>query len=833
MTLRRATGFILFLLFNAFAFNTRAAEILADTGSLRVVTGDWAARTTRGIEGQPVSQSVTQDQVRKLIEACQVKEALPFAAQLGDGIARHGWAQFELEPETAKTTVKLRVWGVGGNNPAIQAECSDIDKGIQCRATFSLPDGKFGSEKVNTAENLDRSVYRSLISTEYFVLSQEHFEKQFLESMINLDTTGLEPVRTAYAAHKPVLALYELAEYYRRKTTPAELIKKPADKPASATDPVAEDICRHIFKQGGATVDMGPVIHWSRHPVEVKEWLWNFNNHHHFVQLLDAYLSTRNERYTDEFGAQVADWIVENPAPPYTLTRVATWRNLEAGGRCSRTWPAAFYGFLSSPHFTPQHIQLMLGSLWSHGDYLLKHPAGLRKPNNWSVVDSTGLAAVGAYWPELTGADEWRKTGYERLTNQLRMQVYPDGAQYELAPSYHNKCLADFDIAYQLARDSKTDLPREFAQRLESMYDYLMWIAKPSGLSPTPSDSGALDTRKVLATGAERFNRDDFRYIATSGAQGKAPDGLSHVLAHAGYYAMRSGWDSQALFLFFDGGPLGVSHSHEDKLAFELSAYGRDFLIDPGPYHYTNDQWRQYFVSTAAHSTILIDGLGQNRSSGIELEAPEHPKPIWQSDDTLDFASATYDSGYGPDHLPVTHRRSIVFVKPQVGPKPNKYPGFWIILDEIAGEGTHRVESLFHYAPGLTVTQDADLSVRTTMPEGPNLRITPAPHDGLQAAIITGQETPTIQGWYALGHNDRQPAPVVSYSVTAKLPLTLCTLLHPVSQGEAPTAKLIARGAGPSTYQATVAFVAGSSLDVTFDTANGHSKIDWPTNQAR
>lgn len=801
-------------------------EILAENGDFRVVTGDWAVWATRGLEKEPTPIAASDAALDALVDACQVREVLALGNAFKDGLARFGWAQFEFEPEVVAEGQKLRVWHDGQEGNIIRAEVWDVDTGLRRRARRSAEEGVV-VETIHTPDNLDRSVYRSLISPEYFVLSQEHFQRQFWEEMLDLSHPGLEQVKYAWESRKPALALYELAEYYRRKTVPARLIRKPAASPAAPIDPVAEDICNHVFKQGGKTVDMGPVMDWSRHPVDVAEWLWNFNNHHHFVQLLEGYLATRNERYTDAFVTQMSDWVIQNPAPPYTLTRVATWRNLEAGGRCSKTWPAAFYGFLSSPRFTPQAIQLMLGSLWSHGDYILKHPAGLRKPNNWSVIDSTGLIGVACYWPEFKEAGAWRATGFERLARQLRMQVYPDGAQYELAPSYHAMCLTDFGLAYELARENDFRLPEDFAQRLESMYDYLMWIVKPDGKSPTPSDSGALDVRAILSQGAERFGRADFRYITAAGADGSAPDGTSRVLPYAGYTVMRSGWDADALYLFFDGGPLGVSHSHEDKLNIEVSAYGRDFLIDPGPYHYTNDSWRQYFVSTAAHSTILVDGLGQERAlRRLELEAPEHPEPAFLSRPDMDFVSAVYDAGYGPEGVPVTHRRSIVFVKPRSG-GDSTYPGCWVIFDEVLGEGSHRVESLFHFAPGLRVETDGENGVRTAMSEGANLRILVSSSHSVENNVVEGQEHPVIQGWYARGHT-KEPAPVASFAVTTTLPLTLGTLLLPTDGGVLPHAQMTVEPALHDTLAATIRVDGTPAFRVTIDAPRRSATIDLP-----
>jgi heparinase II/III-like protein len=626
-------------------------------------------------------------------------------------------------------------------------------------------------------ENMDRSTYRSLQSPEAFVLEQEHFQKQFFEEMVDLDYPGLEIARAAHAQGKIALASYELAEYFRRKTEPAAFMVAPDPNPEQTTNPEADDIVRHVFHHHGDTVDMGPHISWSRHILPDSEWLWSFNSHSHFRKLLRAYLATGNEKYAVSFADQMSDWVVQNPAPPYTLTRVAAWRNLEAGARAAQTWPEAFYGFLNSASFRPQHIQLMLGSLWSHGEYIFEHPAGLRKPSNWSVVDSTGLVGVGVYFPEFRESARWRETGYERLSQQLRYQVYPDGAQYELTPMYHIKCLRGFDHAWKLAKEYDLGLPEGFSARFESMYEYLMWIAKPNGRAPAVSDAGQTNLKPLLVQGADRFDRDDMRYFGTGGAAGSAPARSSVFLPHAGYAVMRSGWDTDARYLFFDGGPLGIAHGHEDKLSIVLSAFGRDFIVDRSVHAYTPDQWRHYLVGTAAHSTVLVDRHGQNRSNARkDLEAWDGAGGFWHSDATLDYVRNTYTAGYGAKLIPVRHTRHVIFRKPR----------YWVIIDVLEGDGEHSIETLFQFKPGLKIGMGAGGVATTQEEDGPNLRIVPAASGAAEALIVEGQTEPVLQGWQGLpGTGKVAPAPTLQYARTGPLPLLGAYALIP-SEGRTP-----------------------------------------------
>ena len=59
---------------------------------------------------------------------------------------------------------------------------------------------------------------------------------------------------------------------------------------------------------------------------------------------------------------------------------------------------------------------------------------------------------------------------------------------------------------------------------------------------------------------------------------------------------------------------LNLAHNHNDKLGIELYIDGQAILTDPGSYVYTPlKALRDQFRSVAAHNTIQVDGLEQNR----------------------------------------------------------------------------------------------------------------------------------------------------------------------------------------------------------------------------
>ena len=103
---------------------------------------------------------------------------------------------------------------------------------------------------------------------------------------------------------------------------------------------------------------------------------------------------------------------------------------------------------------------------------------------------------------------------------------------------------------------------------------------------------------------------------------------------------------------YFDGGPFGFAHQHEDKLNLLLHAYGRTLLTEGGNYAYDDSPMRRYALSTRSHNTIRVDGQDQNRRATYRYDDPDLlTRPAgarWRTTAEYDVAEAEYDEGYGP-----------------------------------------------------------------------------------------------------------------------------------------------------------------------------------------
>jgi hypothetical protein len=439
----------------------------------------------------------------------------------------------------------------------------------------------------------------------------------------------------------------------------------------------------------------------------------------------------------------------------------------------SSTWPKSFFGFLVSPSFQTQAIQLMLASMWSHGEHILRFPSGMRFVNNWVIIDSNGLASLGMFFPEFLEAKMWTETGLQRLSEQLDKQVYPDGMQHELATGYHLACMHSFYQAFETAQKTGTSLPENYQTTMEKMFEYIMYVSTPARQVPPTNDANRNDITTWMKQGADLFNRQDMCFVASNGKEGQAPEHTSIQFPWGGHSVMRSDWSPKAWYLFFDAGPTGVSHQHEDKLHIGVSAYGQDFLTDGGKGLYIPDKWRSYFLSSQSHNTVIIDGQGQNRIPDVTTHRADSPiQNRWITNENLDFASGTYDNGYGSQRIPVIHSRYVLFKKKE----------YWLVLDYLIGASTHNFEALYHFTPcDVKINADQN-SVETLFSDGKNIKLTGSATQPLNLKIIQGQENPE-QGWIYT-QSQRMATPTAIFEGQGQLPVLLATVIEPIEENE-------------------------------------------------
>jgi len=642
---------------------------------------------------------------------------------------------------------------------------------------------------------------------------------------LDLEYPGLGPVAEALRRGRTGQAKAALAAYYRSREKPV-----PVPRRSRRIDPdrvrrwVAGTMERR-FRVVGITHDFGAGndIDWFHNATGGDtglafnpEWTWQLNRHSPWYSLAMAYATLKDEAYAREFAFQVSDWARDCARPLSGNVNAAgsAWRTIESGIRMAGSWPMAFFAFRRSPSVDDDTLLDMVKLFVEHAYHLMPE-SRFRSTSNWGTMESNGLFSVGVLFPEFQEAASWRKTAMNRLYGELDKQVYPDGMQIELASGYHQVSLRNMVQPLRLARLNGIAFPDDYLAKLEKMYHFDLYAARPDGRLPAVNDGGRTDVRRYLREGAEFFpERKDFLWMATRGEEGTRPQQTSTAFPYTGYLAMRSGWDLDDLYLMFDVGPYGRGHQHEDKLSLVTYAYGRQHIIDPGNYTYERSKWRSFIKTTFAHNTVVVDGMGQHRRGVRSTYVVQEPLPhTWTSEEAFDYAEGVYEDGYGSENVhPAVHRRRVLFVKPA-----QDNPGYWVVSDLLtpSDDATHRYEALFHLdvSPDSVSVDPRSLRVETHRPTGSNFLIWPCSEPKMVGAVLAGQEEPVLRGWQrgrGRGAERPVPLPVASYTIEAAGVVRTLYVLYPLREGEArPIASVTAVPATGNAIVGRISFADG------------------------
>jgi len=414
------------------------------------------------------------------------------------------------------------------------------------------------------------------------------------------------------------------------------------------------------------------------------------------------------------------------------------------------------------PHDQVQPIELLrvIKSLHDHLAYLeiVTNSHG----GNWPTIGCTGILGTLAVFPVFRDTERFISYCTRTFAEQIDDQVLPDGVQDELTPHYHRCVINNLTNAIRACQALGRSLEERTLAALRKMVHYQQQTNVPDDSAHAAFNDG--DPGVSLAVGPQLVEIGLEDYLSP-------PERLGpELFPYAGVALLRQEQTEGDLYLAFDGGPFGRSHQHEDKLGFWLFAYGRNFIVDPGRHLYDMSEvsYLPHLRTTHAHSTITIDGQGQHSRGRPETWIAREPVPLeWSVSESEVRAAAAYDLGYGEDNaIEAVHRREIVFVQER----------FWIVFDLVEGEGEHRIDSRFQFAPG---PLNLAGSLACTDFDDANLLLWAASDASLDGAKVEeGQENPRA-GWYSSRYGLIEPAPCLHFPVTTRLPFFAATFLFP------------------------------------------------------
>ncbi len=483
---------------------------------------------------------------------------------------------------------------------------------------------------------------------------------------------------------------------------------------------------------------------------------WELARCQHWPLLGQAYRLTGDDRFAVEIEHELRDFMEANP-----IGTAVNWACTMDVGLRAVNWALGLELVRPCSALTRGFWQDAYRALFDHGTFIethLENTYGVT--SNHFLSNVLGLFYLAALFDDLPHGRSWDRQCRAWLVQEMQVQVLADGADFESSIPYHRLMIELFLGAARLADYRGAPLPPGMRVRLRDMVSFLAAVQRPDGLMPQVGDAD--DGRLHILSGYGSWQPQDGRHLFGPAAcllgnhewtsragewmpwetvwwgfdlpvgvpvEPPARDGLRHF-RQAGLTVMRRGLD----YLLITNGIVGTegfgNHKHNDLLAFEYHVDGVPVLVDPGSYVYTPDpDARNLFRSTRSHNTLRIDGEEQNELRPdwlfrmFEQANPEH-LDVQEDGDCMTYRGR--HRGFARFSEPVVHERTLTF---------SRRDGALTIRDVLCGQGTHRIDWHFHFAPGVAVVAAATglfeirsgaLVLQMTTPAGLRHSVSPA-----------------------------------------------------------------------------------------------------------
>jgi hypothetical protein len=508
---------------------------------------------------------------------------------------------------------------------------------------------------------------------------------------------------------------------------------------------VAERVAAHEFDLlGSGPTALGGRIDWTQDFKSGRRWPlchisrvtisypddsdikvpWELSRFQHLPVLAAAYRLTGEQRWLDEIGAQLEDWIAQNPVefgPNWACTMDVAIR--------AANWIAAL-ALVGDEVAEVPWLEGTLASLLLHGRFIRTHLEWAPRRGNHYLSDVVGLLAVAGLFSAGPEGRAWAHWAAREVIAELHHQTLADGCDHEASIPYHRLVAELFVCGLQAATalvpGSVSDEDRD---RVNAMLRFTADYTRPDGLAPQVGDA---DDGRFLPLGD--YGRADPRSHLHLFDQAAEPCQLGEGNAaypKGGYWIMRSG----PLYALVRCGDVGVgSHAHNDALSFELAVGEQPLVVDPGAYLYTADPVeRNRFRATAFHSTLQVDGGEQNPLSMGYLFSMEDRRGaetlLWDASESAPVFEGRHH-GFEALDLPATHTRRLELT----GDPPRL-----LIKDTVESVGEHQLQWTFTLAP-CQVDDSSDGGVTALFPSGIALEIA---SDGLRFEVDDGWMSPS------------------------------------------------------------------------------------------
>jgi uncharacterized heparinase superfamily protein len=322
--------------------------------------------------------------------------------------------------------------------------------------------------------------------------------------------------------------------------------------------------------------------------------------------------------------------------------------------------------------------QDILKSLYLQAAYLYRN-LETHLLGNHLLENARALIFAGSYFRDQGEAPKWLSRGLDIYRDQTPEQILNDGGHFERSPMYHALMLEGYLDVLNVLPDEHSDRSW-LAETAREMMTFIVSLTHPGeriALFNDATQEIAPSTESLCEYGERLLDMQPER---------------KYAFPETGYFIH----DHEGMYFVIDGGAIGPdylpAHAHADIFSYELSVDGVLFFVDSGVYEYEAGDMRDYVRSTPAHNTVCVDNVDQAEcwhSFRVARRYAPLNVSFHRDADGCRF-EGTFD-GYA--HLigdEIVHRRIVI------GDDDRRTIR---VLDNIDGQGNHKVESFIHLHP--------------------------------------------------------------------------------------------------------------------------------------
>ncbi len=425
---------------------------------------------------------------------------------------------------------------------------------------------------------------------------------------------------------------------------------------------------------------LGDPINWAKlEKTELEKSVW-LNRFYWLPSFSRLYFLTKDIGYLEDMMKVVRLWIKDNPRTTENPKSRYNWYDMQVAWRAIHL---SWCYFLGEDGLSEEDKMLLLHSLEEHSEVLAE---GFGKATlnefNHQAHGALAMLYLGILFPGFHNAKELTEGGIHILEHHIKHAFYNDGGNVEQMFGYYPFETCIFRDAYLLCVSNGITPPRNIRSLLKKMVTYLLYVAQPDGTMPPVNDSYPMPVETTIETFGEVLKSE---IVINEVGSKYFPDTQIGL--------MRSGMsEKDDWYVLANPAKLIGSHAHAGRLGFVAWLGQQPVFVESGCNNYDEPSLPNWYRTSRAHNTVLIDGQQDEATSGDRLwvgkRYTENRITNWIEKENYHMVRMFSPSSEESNNA-VSWTRNLVLIR-------NNY---MLIYDYFEAQESHDYEILLHLPP--------------------------------------------------------------------------------------------------------------------------------------